>query len=72
MRMRKILAHDNAKESTNQGHFLDFYGVTQTKVQLAPPHGNFINGFSEIVYDSFFKKNAYFERKFIKNLMELA
>ena len=59
-----------------------FMELCGSKIQLAPPHGNFINGVAnpEMVYMlllfqilciDLFKKNAYFERKFIKYLMEL-
>ena len=65
--------------------FMDFHGIMRPKVQLAPPHRNFINGLDnpEITYMLllfqilcidwlyFFRKNAYFEQKFIKCLTEL-
>ena len=65
--------------------FIDFHAIMRPKVQLAPPHRNFINGLDnlEITYMLllfqilctdwlyFFRKNAYVEQKFIKYLREL-
>ena len=85
--MRKILAHDvrmQKKPQTKENTLRIFIELSCSKVQLAPPYGNFINGFgnSEIVYmlllfqillliDIFlFKRSAYFEPKFIKYLIE--
>ena len=72
------------KPQTKENTLRIFIELCGSKVQLAPPHGNFINGFgnSEIVYmlllfqmllltDIFlFKKSAYFEPKFMKYLIE--
>ena len=56
MGMRKILVHGVNKSTNQGGDFLGFCGFSwsyvRTKVQLAPPHGNFISGAAnpEIVY----------------------
>ena len=58
MGMRKILEHNIRMQKNPQTKedtfwiFTDFHGVLRTKVQLAPPYGNFINGVSnpKIVY----------------------
>ena len=58
MRKGKILPHDIRMQKNPQTKedtfwiFTDFHGVMWTKVQLAPPHGNFIIGVTnpEIFY----------------------
>ena len=82
MKMRKILVYDirMKKSRQNKGDaFWIFMDLCGSKVHLASPQGNFINGVTnpEMVYmvyffiyfaltEIFFKKNAYFDRKFIK------
>ena len=85
--MRKILAHDvgmQKKPQTKENNLRIFIELCGSKVQLAPPHGNFINGFGNskivcmlllfqmlLLTDIFlFKKSAYFELKFMKFLIE--
>ena len=92
MVMRKILAlilgckRIHKPGRTVPGFLQIFMELCQSKAQLAPPHGNPINGAAnpEIVYMLllfqilcidwfyFFLKYVYFERKFTKYLMELA
>ena len=77
---RKILAHyirmqknPQAKEDI-PGFLRIFMGLCGSKVQFAPLHRNFIsfgNYFVLTVFLFLKKKNAYFERKLIKYLMEL-
>ena len=65
--------------------FRDFHGGTRVQSPTCIPHRNFINGVANpeivdiccyffkyfVLTDFFFFKNAYFERKFVKYLMEL-
>ena len=58
MGMRKILLHDIRMQKNQQTKedtfwfFTDYHGVMRSKVQLVPPHRNFINGVAnpEMVY----------------------